>query len=113
MAVRVLQGRAGRNGGPRSEDNFILLLMVERDRVIVDDLGVVGIPGVVEGWRTFDAEGDGSTNHLMSGCRVKNLQWAFVVIRKQLTSTRLMSQKSNGRVDSLLSWRGRKSKCMQ
>jgi hypothetical protein len=76
-------------------------------------LGVVGIPGVVEGWRTFDAEGDGSTNHLMSRYRVKNLEWAFVVIRRQLTSTRLMSQKSNGRVDSPLSWRGRKSKCMQ
>lgn len=74
MAVRGPQGRARRNGGPRSEDNFLLLLIVERDRVIVDDLGVVGVPGVVEGWRTFDAEGDGSTNHLMSGYRVKNLE---------------------------------------
>ena len=73
MADRVLQGRAGRNGGPRSEDNFTLLLIVERDRVIVDDLGIVGISGIVEGLRTLDAERDGSTNHLMSGCKLKTL----------------------------------------
>lgn len=39
---------------------------MERDRVISDNLGVVGILGVVEGGSTFDAEWNASANYLMS-----------------------------------------------
>jgi hypothetical protein len=55
-----------RGGGPRSEDDFVLFGQFERDSIIGDDLGGVGVPGIIEGGSAFDAQRDSTADHLMS-----------------------------------------------
>lgn len=55
-----------RGGGPRSEDDFVLFGKLERDGIVGDDLGGVGVPSIIEGGSAFDAKRHGTPDHLTS-----------------------------------------------
>jgi hypothetical protein len=67
---RALRARATRKiwrgGRPRGEDDFVLLGKLERDGIVGDDLGGVGVSGIVESRGAFDAQRDGTADHLIT-----------------------------------------------
>lgn len=72
-----------------------LVLCVGWDGIVYDDICSVLIPGIVEGWCALDTEGDVSTNNLAEGGKQELDSRA-----RSRTSTRLINQKSKGRLVS-------------